>query len=67
MTFSMWRGVVGLVHPTRRPGAVESLIRMLPEGIGVSNLHLNVREGSKDEFQSAIAAYEKNVAEFGKS
>jgi maleate cis-trans isomerase len=64
MTFTMWRGVVGIVHPTRRPGAVESLIRMLPEGIGVSNLHLNVREGSKEEFQSAIDAYEKNVAEF---
>jgi maleate isomerase len=64
MNFTMWRGVVGIVHPTRRPGAVESLIRMLPEGIGVSNLHLNVREGSKEEFQSAIDAYEKNVAEF---
>ena len=64
MTFTMWRGVVGIVHPTRRPGAVESLIRMLPDGIGVSNLHLNVREGSKEEFQSAIAAYEENVAEF---
>src|SRR5690348_16468467 len=64
MNFTMWRGVVGIVHPTRRPGAVESLIRMLPEGIGVSNLHLNVRKGSEKEFQSAIAAYEKNVAEF---
>jgi maleate isomerase len=66
MSFTMWRGVVGIVHPTRRPGAVESLIRMLPEGVGVSNLHLNVREGSKEEFQSAIAAYEDNVAEFAK-
>jgi maleate isomerase len=64
MNFTMWRGVVGIVHPTRRPGAVESLIRILPDGIGVSNLHLNVREGSKKEFQSAIDAYEKNVAEF---
>ena len=64
MNFTTWRGVVGIVHPTRRPGAVESLIRMLPEGIGVSNLHLNVREGSKAEFASAIDAYEKDVAEF---
>lgn len=64
MSFTMWRGVVGIVHPTRRPGAVETLLRMLPEGIGVSNLHLNVREGSKEEFQSAIAAYEENVATF---
>ncbi len=35
MAFTMWRGVVGLVRPTRRPGAIEELIRMLPEGIGV--------------------------------
>ena len=64
MSFTTWRGVVGIVHPTRRPGAVESLIRMLPEGVGVSNLHLNVREGSKEEFSSAIDSYEKNVADF---
>jgi maleate cis-trans isomerase len=37
---------------------------MLPEGIGVSNHHLNVREASKEEFSSAIDAYERNVAQF---
>jgi hypothetical protein len=35
MTFKLWRGVVGMVRPTRRPGTLEELIRILPEGIGV--------------------------------
>jgi maleate isomerase len=59
----MWRGVVGLVKPTRRPGSLEELIRMLPQGIGVVPLLLNVREGSHAEFSSAIPFYEKYVAE----
>ena len=59
MHYTMWRGVVGLVKPTRRPGSLEELIRMLPQGIGIVPLLLNVREGSHDEFSSAIPFYEK--------
>lgn len=63
MSFTLWRGVVGMVKPTRRPGTLEELIRILPEGIGVVPLMLNVRAGSVDEFKAAIPAYEKCVAE----
>jgi maleate isomerase len=63
MSFTMWRGVVGIVHPTLRPGSGETLIRMLPEGIGVLGLHLNVRQGSKEEFSNAMDSYEQKVAE----
>ena len=35
MAFTSWRGVVGCIKPTLRPGGLEELIRMLPEGIGV--------------------------------
>jgi len=35
MSFTLWRGVVGMVRPTRRPGTLEELLRILPEGIGV--------------------------------
>ncbi len=59
----MWRGVAGLVKPTRRPGSLETLIRLLPEGIGVVPLLLDVRAGSHAEFSSAIPHYEKHVAE----
>jgi maleate isomerase len=63
MHYTMWRGVVGLIKPTRRPGSLEELIRLLPKGIGVVPLLLNVREGSHGEFSSAIPFYEKYVAE----
>ena len=53
MHYTMWRGVVGLVKPTRRPGSLEELIRLLPQGIGVVPLLLNVRQGSHGEFSSA--------------
>ena len=35
MPYTTWRGVIGCIKPTRRPGSLEELIRMLPEGIGV--------------------------------
>ncbi len=63
MSFTMWRGVVGLVKPTRRPGSLEELIRLLPEGIGVVPLLLNVRQGNEQEFRAAIPHYKKAVAE----
>src|SRR4051812_38936459 len=63
MAYTLWRGVIGIVKPTRRPGSLEELIRILPPGIGVVPLLLNVRDGSRDEFGSAIPHYEKYVAE----
>lgn len=63
MDYTMWRGVAGLVQPTRRPGAVEKLIRLLPEGIGIVALHLKFRKGSSEEFKSSIPDYEAHVAD----
>lgn len=63
MSFTLWRGVVGMVKPTRRPGTLEELIRILPEGIGIVPLLLNIRAGSVQEFKAAIPSYEKSVAE----
>jgi maleate isomerase len=63
MAYTMWRGVVGLVKPTRRPGSLEELIRLLPPGIGIVPLLLNVKQGSYEEFRSTIPVYEKYVGE----
>src|SRR5437763_10348033 len=63
MSFTLWRGVVGMVRPTRRPGTLEELIRMLPEGIGIVPLLLNFKAGSKAEFLSSIPLYERFAAE----
>jgi maleate isomerase len=61
MAFSSRHGVVGLVNPTMRPGPTEELIRLLPEGIGVIPLFLNVREGKIGEFKRIVARYEAPV------
>src|SRR6516164_727165 len=63
MSFALWRGVVGMVRPTRRPGTLEELIRILPEGIGIVPLLLNFKAGSKDEFLNSIPLYERFASE----
>ena len=63
MSFTLWRGVVGMVRPTRRPGTLEELIRILPEGIGIVPLLLNFKAGSKAEFLNSIPLYERFAAE----
>jgi len=62
MAFTSWRGVVGCIKPTMRPGSIEELIRMLPPGVGLIPLFLDIREGTADEFKRAIAPYEPLVA-----
>ena len=54
MSFALWRGVVGMVRPTRRPGTLEELIRILPDGIGIVPLLLNFKAGSAAEFRKSI-------------
>jgi maleate isomerase len=68
MAFSSWRGTVGIIKPTLRPGGLEELIRMLPEGIGVVPLSNNIRKGTRDEFTAVMAGYEdmtRQLAEAG--
>ena len=55
MTFSSWRGTVGLIKPTMRPGSMEETVRLLPEGVGLIPIHQNVRAGTIDEFGAAIS------------
>lgn len=63
MSFASWRGTVGVVKPTYRPGSLEEFIRLLPDGIGVIPVFLGVRRGTRDEFNSAIDAVEAKVRE----
>ena len=61
-----WRGIVGTVQPTYRPGALDEFVRLLPDGISVIPLFLGVREGTTDEFKGALDAIEAKVAELAK-
>jgi maleate isomerase len=62
MAFTSWRGVVGCIKPTMRPGGIEELIKMLPDGICIIPLFLDIRHGTTSEFERAIAPYEPLVA-----
>ena len=66
MVFASWRGVVGVVKPTHRPGSLEEFIRLLPEGIGVVPVYLNFTRGTEDEFRAALNAVEEKVAELAR-
>jgi maleate isomerase len=63
MVYDCWRGMVGIIKPTKGSGSLVELIKMLPDGIGVIPLFNNVRHGKIEEFQSAIPAYEEKIAE----
>ena len=62
MAFTSWRGVVGCIKPTMRPGGIEELIRILPDGVCLLPLFLDIRKGDVDEFKRAVAPYEPLVA-----
>ena len=58
---STWRGSVGIIKPTMRLGGIEEFIRLLPEGIGVLPLFVNIRKGTADEFRSVLDHFEAHV------
>lgn len=62
MSFTSWRGVVGCIKPSMRPGSLEELIRILPEGIGLLPLFLDIKEGTTEEFKRAVTPFEPLVA-----
>lgn len=58
---STWRGSVGIIKPTMRLGGIEEFIRLLPEGIGVLPLFVNIRKGTADEFKGVLHHFEAHV------
>jgi len=66
VAFTSWRGVVGVIKPTHRPGSLEEFIRLLPEGIGVVPLYLNFQRGTEEEFRGALNAVHEKVADLAR-
>lgn len=62
MAFSSWRGIVGIIKPTLRPGGLEEMIRIMPEGIGVIPLFNDIQRGTREEFKAVMADYDDKVA-----
>ncbi len=67
MSSSSWRGVAGMIMPTMRPGAPEEVIRLLPDGLGVVTLYLEIERGEVEEFHESLAFYERDVARLAKA
>lgn len=66
MSYTSWRGIVGVIKPTLRPGSLEEFIRLLPEGIGVIPLFVGIRRGTEDEFRDVLKVFEEKVAELAR-
>src|SRR5688572_32347106 len=45
-----------------RPGSVEELCRILPEGIGIIPLFLDIQRGAREEFTTILKSYEPLIA-----
>jgi ABC-type transport system involved in Fe-S cluster assembly fused permease/ATPase subunit len=45
-----------------RPGSVEELCRILPEGVGIIPLFLDIQRGAREEFTNIIPHYEPLIA-----
>jgi maleate isomerase len=63
MSFASWRGTVGVIKPTYRPGSLEEFIKLIPDGIACIPLFVGFQRGTVDEFKGALEAIEAKVAE----
>lgn len=59
---SNYRGVVGDIKPRPDGSSLVDMIRLLPDGIGVIPVFLNLQEGSRQEYGSAYDTYERHIA-----
>lgn len=62
MPVSETRAIVGLVRPTERPSTMDQLEPFLPKNIAIKSVSIKMARGTRDEFESVIPAYEKEVA-----
>src|SRR3972149_4715348 len=57
-----WRGVVGYVKPTQRPGTLEDFVKLMPDGVGVIPETVGIRMGNEQEFLKALEIAEQKGA-----
>ena len=55
-------GIVGMVKPVRRPGTLEEILPFLPPGVGMIPVYVGITQGTENEFEAVLPAYEKEVA-----
>jgi maleate cis-trans isomerase len=57
-----YRGIVGNIKPRPTGTSLVDMIKLLPDGIGVIPVYLNLTQGSREEYGSSYATYEKHIA-----
>ena len=57
-----FRGVVGCIKPRAGDPSLVQMIRMLPPGIGIVPVYLNLAEGTREELSRSYDTYEKNIS-----
>ena len=57
-----FRGVVGCIKPRAGDPSLVQMIRLLPVGIGIVPVYLNLTEGTREELSRSYDTYEKNIA-----
>lgn len=61
MPYDCWRGMVGIIKPTKGSGSLVELIKMHPDGTGVIQLFNNERHGKIQECHVVIPAYKEKT------
>jgi hypothetical protein len=59
---STHRGIVGVIKPRATDSSLVDMIKLLPEGIGVIPVYLNLTQGSREEYASSFATYERHIS-----
>jgi hypothetical protein len=59
---SNYRGIVGDIKPRATDSSLVDMIRLLPEGIGVIPVYLNLTQGSREEYGGSYGTYENHIA-----
>ncbi len=58
---STYRGIVGDIKPRATDSSLVDMIKLLPDGIGVIPVYLNLIQGSREEYGGSYDTYEKHI------
>jgi maleate isomerase len=65
MTFTSWRGTVGVIHPRKSSSnSFQDLIRILPEGVGVVPDKVNILGKQENDYRIGLGQYLEKVTNF---
>ena len=67
MVYDCWRGMVGIIKPTKGSGSLVELIKMLPDGIGVIPLFNKSAMAKSKNFRQQFRLMKKKLPNWHKT